>query len=129
MRSRFISFLPAIAWFLLSFYLLTMPGSTLPKQDWFEWLQVDKWVHIFLFGTLVCLCCWPFKKEGRNKTMQKALLFAVLALAYGIVMEFVQRYCVANRSFDPFDIVADGVGSFLPWLWLRSKARLKNAVK
>ena len=41
------------------------------------------------------------------------MIFIVITIgwfAYGIGMEFVQKYLVANRSFDIGDIIADGVG-------------------
>ena len=41
------------------------------------------------------------------------MLVALLALGYGTGMEFVQKYFVANRSFDPGDIAADAGGCLL----------------
>ena len=38
------------------------------------------------------------------------IVIAISWFAYGIGMEFVQKYLVANRSFDIGDIIADGVG-------------------
>jgi VanZ family protein len=34
-------------------------------------------------------------------------------LCYGVAMEFVQEYCIPNRSFDMGDIIADGTGCLL----------------
>jgi hypothetical protein len=112
---RFKAFIPGILCFLLTFYLLTLPGSTFPKEDWFDAIQLDKWIHIGMFGTLVGLFYWPFKNEWLSPGFRvKAILISLLALAYGIAMEFVQKNYIPNRSFDVYDIVADGVGSFLP---------------
>ncbi len=130
-------FWPAVAWFILSFVLLTLPGSSLPSNDWLTGVGFDKYVHIGMFGMLVLLFCggfWKRKKSvgtaentsgGRNhKDIRGFIWIAVFALTYGIIMEFVQRDFIPLRSFDLGDILADGVGSFLgagvSWFaWLR----------
>jgi len=41
-------------------------------------------------------------------------LFAWIALGsgvYGVIMEYVQKYFIPNRSFDIGDILADTIGS------------------
>lgn len=43
---------------------------------------------------------------------------AVLSSGYGVVMEFVQRNYIPNRSFDAWDIVADTAGSFIAFFIL-----------
>ena len=35
----------------------------------------------------------------------------IICLCYGIMIEYIQRYFIPNRSFDVGDIIADGVGS------------------
>ncbi|MEO7312896.1 MAG: VanZ family protein [Chitinophagaceae bacterium] len=73
-------------------------------------------VHIGLFFILVLLFFIPFIKEPISLEKKKLILvnIALAALTYGIAMEFVQKSWIPNRSFDFFDIVADGTGSFLP---------------
>jgi len=39
--------------------------------------------------------------------------WAVAGITYGIVMEFIQKYFIPNRSFDIGDIIADAAGSLL----------------
>jgi hypothetical protein len=110
----------ATAWLMLSFYLLTLPGSSLPTVSWLDAMQADKVVHILLFGVLVW--CWylPFKPFwGQRFLKSKALLVAFLAFHYGVVMEFVQKWFIPNRSFDGWDIVADGIGCALAYLLLQ----------
>lgn len=109
---RFSQFLPAIAWFLLSLVLLCLPGSTLPTYPWLALIHADKWVHIFLFGTL----CFLFGRPLRNSAVPTAeinrwlLMISVAGVFYGTAMEFVQEYWVPNRSFELADIGADSVG-------------------
>ena len=126
MNQRILRFSPAIFWFLFSFYLLTLPGSSLPKYNWFDKIHGDKFVHIGMFATLVILFLFPLRSQWRFPSFIKpALIVAFAALAYGIVMEFVQQNFIPNRSFDLLDIAADGVGSFLPvalyFLFYRNK--------
>ena len=121
MKIRLNAFLPAIGWFLLSFFLLTLPGKELPQQGWFDKIQLDKFVHIFLFGVLVWLWYQPWKTTWNKTFLKYALIISFLAFDYGVAMEFVQRYFVSNRSFDGWDIVADGVGCMLPYFWLKRK--------
>ena len=109
-RNRF--FLPAIVWLFISSILLTVPGSSFPKEDWLDKLWFDKWVHIALFGIMTVLFCWGLsKQENVSKKIKGCfILIGILCLIYGIVMEFVQKCWIPNRSFDMGDIIADGAG-------------------
>jgi len=90
--------------------LLSLPGSVLPKEDWLDKIWFDKWVHIFLFGMLAYLFCFGLKSFSGDK-IRLYLSVGIACLLYGIIMEFVQKYFIPNRSFDIGDILADGVGS------------------
>lgn len=103
------SILPAIGWMILCTILLVLPGSTFPKEDWLSKIWFDKWVHIGLFSIMVVLWC-----RGLQKASKKQYFFIpAAALAYGIIMEFIQQHFVVNRSFDPGDIVADAIGCII----------------
>ncbi|MES2645382.1 MAG: VanZ family protein [Bacteroidota bacterium] len=118
-------FLPALTWFLLSFYLLTLPGSAVPVLNWFNKIQGDKLVHIAIFAIMVILLLFPVQRLSGSPIHFKTILFiALAALAYGVVMEFVQENYIPNRSFDVFDMIADGIGCFLGigcWKYLSAK--------
>ena len=111
-----MKFIPAVCWFIITLVLLTLPGSVFPKQSWLDNLQLDKMVHVGLFSVLVFLFFFPFIKGNITGKKKKQILIwiAIAGLAYGIVMEFIQKYWIPNRSFDVFDILADGVGCFIP---------------
>jgi len=106
-------FILALSWFILTIILLILPGSVLPKENWLDKIWADKWVHFFLFGILVILWCRFFYKKGfEKKNLKKIFLWLMLSgILYGVIMEFVQKYFVPNRSFDLGDIVSDAVGS------------------
>jgi VanZ family protein len=103
------SILPAIGWLIICTILLVLPGSAFPKEDWLSKIWFDKWVHTGLFSIMVVLWCWGLQKKSKKDY----LLFATVALAYGITMEFVQQHFVANRSFDIGDIIADAAGCLI----------------
>jgi VanZ family protein len=108
-----IFFILALSWFILTIILLILPGSVLPKAVWLDKIWADKWVHIFLFGMLVILWCrYFYKMSFEKKDLKKIFLWLMLSgVLYGVIMEFVQKYFVPNRSFDLGDIIADAIGS------------------
>jgi VanZ family protein len=126
LKIKLFLFVPAIIWFFLSLWLLTMPGSQIPHEDWFDTLQVDKWVHIALFFVLCFLFMYPLRKMDIKSSAQLfwLLLITVSAILYGTAMEFVQRDFVPNRSFDVWDIMADAIGCAIAFFWCRKKSRM-----
>jgi VanZ family protein len=109
-------FLQALGWFIFTTILLLFPGQKFPKKGFFlkvPWF--DKWVHIGLFAIMALLVGrWLLKKKNSLERQKQYLLLCGLAcLAYGIIMEFIQKYFVPLRSFDMGDILADGAGSLL----------------
>lgn len=115
---RAIAFVPAIAWWALSLYLFTLPGSAFPKANWLDKVQADKWVHAFLFFVLVYLFLRPLKSAWQQaRAKHFCWLVPVLALGYGIAIEFIQRAYIPNRSFDLGDIMADAAGCLLGAWW------------
>ncbi len=115
---KFSQFIPAILFFLFTFYLFTLPGKEIPKLPWAEKIQFDKIVHMGLFLTLIGSFAFPFNKSNilvkhRNYWF---LLFAIIGIAYGISVEFIQKYFIANRTFDLYDIAADAVGCIIGYL-------------
>jgi len=47
------------------------------------------------------------------------LIIAILVLAYGVAMEFVQKYFTTTRTFDVTDIMADATGVIIAILIFR----------
>ena len=106
-----------VLWFLMILILLCLPGFTLPKSQMLTGIEVDKFVHVFLFGILVFL--WNAHYAQKNSDIQFLLntFFTVylLVAAWGIAMEFVQFYFIPMRDFDIADIAADLIGSSLAY--------------
>lgn len=109
------SFIPAIAWLIISTILLTLPGSTLPKESWLDNLYIDKWVHISMFLIMTVTWCraWLTRETDPVKLKRIFLWIAAASAGFGIVMEFVQLFWIPNRAFEVKDILADTLGSLL----------------
>jgi VanZ family protein len=125
LKERFRYLIPAILWFITCTILFTLPGSAFPKENWFDLIWFDKWVHIGLISILVFLVCWSVYRFNNRLLSDQTILWVVaMASFYGLLMEFVQLYFVANRSFDGGDVVADTVGAvaaglFVRWKWAK----------
>ena len=117
-------FIPAIIYFIITVVLLTLPGAAFPSEDWMSDIQFDKIIHIGLFSLLTFLICYglyrtqksgrmsrPLPADQKSVLKRSFLITAIAALVYGIIMEYVQRDFIPNRSFDSGDILADGIGA------------------
>ncbi len=103
----------AAVWLFVLTLLLILPGSSFPHENWMSKISLDKWVHIFLFSVLVLLWVTGLGRRSPDKFAfrKMAVIVCLAAIVYGIMMEFVQKYWVPNRSFELLDILADTGGS------------------
>jgi VanZ family protein len=117
----FSSRIPALLWTITIFILLALPGNMLPNENHLAIPNLDKYVHIILFGSFVFL--WSFyyasKEEKRNYPLRKSVLILIIACLYGTAMEYVQKYFIPNRDFDIYDITADIIGALMGFLTVR----------
>ena len=107
----------AVLWTILILVLLCLPGSVIPKEPTFKIPQLDKIVHIILFGGFVWLWCLYYRSRQPEVSQQVKWFFYIFLLgsAYGIAMEFVQKYFIPLRDFDEGDIIADLIGAGLSY--------------
>ena len=106
-----------IVWLLMILVLLCIPGFALPKSEFLTGIDIDKFVHIFLFGILVLLWNTHYaqKNTGLQFMVNTFFMVFLLVAAWGIFMEFIQFYFIPNRDFDIADITADLIGSSLAY--------------
>ena len=128
MKPKILYFLPAVTWFVVTFFLMVIPGKDIPKAGFFDLIHFDKWVHFGMFGILVVLFSLPFIKTTVNN-IRVFFYITILAIVYGILMEFVQKFFTKDRNFDITDIMADTAGAlagwwFIKWQW--NKMQQKN---
>ncbi len=109
---------PTAIWSAIIFILLVFPVEGLANKNLIGVPDLDKLVHIILFFILVWLCHF-YIKSSNNRWIQSVTQAALIATAYGVIMEFVQIY--AGRSFSLLDMVADGIGAFLAAIITRKK--------
>lgn len=100
--------------------LLCLPGSLVPGKGIFSLPNLDKFVHVFLFGTNVLFWGWHYghQRLSIRSFKQAIILDVVFTIALGIALEYVQKYWIPNRTFDSNDIIADAVGACLGGIWL-----------
>lgn len=104
-------YLPAMGWIILILFLCTLPGEAIPQTSFLDKLHVDKIVHFVLFGSTVVLLAYGIHKQKGAVSKWALCWMVVLATLYGLAIEFIQKYLVVHRSFDLYDVLADGLGA------------------
>jgi len=123
------SFWPAIGMFLLATALFCIPGDRLPDEDWLGKISIDKIVHIGLFAALVILWGLPFiaranaGTDSQRSLRRTMITIVVMAVLYGVAIEFIQGAFIPNRSYSLADMVADALGSLAGGVLLRSQRK------
>lgn len=110
---------PAIVWALVVLVLTGFPGSYIPKVTGFwEWLSLDKLVHVVIFATLGFLLFYGFHEQYLKSKRRYLYVLAVLlaTMAYGMITEILQRYIFIGRNGNMYDFLADSVGGVLGFL-------------
>lgn len=104
----------ALVWFSFITYLFLLPGKKLPQWGWTKWVAFDKWVHAGFFAIATGLFIVGFSAIQKNN---RHIYLLVSILVYGVAIEFIQLYCIENRSFSWVDIVFDWLGAYLGFTW------------
>jgi len=106
-----------VAWTILIQVLLCLPGSTLPSGGVFSIPQLDKMIHSGLFGGFTAFWCYYYYSKGKSPDRLKTIFFIIylLAITNGIILEYVQRDYIPNRSFDEVDIIVDVIASSIAY--------------
>lgn len=118
-----IKFLPGIAWFFVILVLISLPGKDIPKVSWLDKIYFDKWVHTGIFCLQALLFMLPIALSTLDNKQKLVYFFwiAIATSAWGISTEFIQKYLVVGRSFDPLDWVADSFGALISYVFCRKK--------
>jgi VanZ family protein len=117
LKKKSLFLVAAISFTVLMELLLCLPGSTLPSGGVFSLPQLDKFIHIFLFGGFTGLWCYFFYKTSHDACQLAKIFFYVFLVAAvnGIAIEFIQKYFIPYRSFDQGDIIADLLASSIAY--------------
>jgi VanZ family protein len=102
-----------VLWTFIIAFLCFMPGSLIPNESGFSIPNFDKMVHAGMFGGFVFLWSLYLSNKISDVRLLLRLFFLVflIANAYGIGSEFVQKCCIPLRDFDEADIIADMIGT------------------
>lgn len=125
MRSRIQHLLSnrftARAWTILIFILMAIPGKMLPSEGTTYIPNLDKLVHITLFGGFVYIWSsyYAAKKNKKYNLNKRFTGFLILACLYGVATELMQKYFIPNRDYDIYDIAADATGAIIGYIIVR----------
>lgn len=117
---RFVLPIAALIFFTILFCL---PGSAFPKEDWLSKISFDKFVHIGIFTVLLFL--WSRALDANS--LASYIILIIVAVLYGLLIEFVQDRLVTNRSWDLGDVAADFAGGLIgifAWDWYKKNKPL-----
>ncbi|MEO6681618.1 MAG: VanZ family protein [Ginsengibacter sp.] len=121
-KISFIKFLPGLAWFFIVDYSTLMPGKDVPDVGWFYFPQMDKLVHIILFGGLTLLFCLPYLKTNYSFQKKKNIFIRIslCIILWGLIIEVIQHFFIPGRGFEWLDVLADSVGVLIAyWICLK----------
>lgn len=107
---------PGILWALIILVLVGIPGTYVPKvQSFWEWLSLDKIVHLLIYAILVYLLIRGFTKQSSFiKLQQYAIYFALIfGIFFGLFTEVLQKFVFIGRYASVYDFIANTLGCLL----------------
>ena len=82
--------------------------------------HVDKVAHFTFYFGFVLLGAFCYKENWSEKPLDSVLLkIVVVAVAYSILIEFVQEVMPTHRSAEIFDVFANALGASLAGLLIK----------
>jgi VanZ family protein len=118
----------ASLWVLFILIITGLPGDSFPEIETFwDWLQPDKVVHIFIFGVLSFIILYDARTQYFEQKQRYIFGFAVVVgtALFGLLTEVLQRYVFIGRSGNVYDALADLVGAIAGYLLFSWAARKK----
>lgn len=98
-----------LAWSLvISIIALSiLPGNSIPKYNWLDFLAIDKIGHFIFYGSTA----WSFLKYYKLQNQITSLWkIGILLFFLGVLLESLQYFLHQGRSFDLLDVLANGIG-------------------
>lgn len=108
-------FVPAGLWALLIMFVCLVSPKYIPVVK-FDLFSPDKIAHALLFGILCLLLIWGLNKNN-FLSYKNMFLLTVCTIAYGAVIELLQMVSRNGRNADFDDIIANGFGALLIYLF------------
>lgn len=116
-----ILFTIGIVYTLLITIALLSPTSDIPKIDI---AFLDKLIHVIIHWILSFIWLWyGFSTDKYHITVRTIFVILIICFSYGLAIEALQHWFTQTRSFDVFDLAANGIGSLIGLLtfWIVRK--------
>ncbi len=99
-------------WILFIALLMLLPGRVIPTVHW-DFISIDKAVHLFLFAVLVLMGLIAISnKKLKFLGPNPMLVSIILSIGYGYTIELIQSF-IPQRSYDFADLAANCVGTIV----------------
>ena len=119
LKPLFQNFIPAVIWWLVVLVLMCTPGKDLPDLGfWAELINLDKIIHVTVFGLMAFLFMLPVatRQNANSKQLKQTFIKIALCTAiWGLTTEYIQEFFVPGRTFDLLDFAADAAGGLLAY--------------
>ena len=117
-----------ISWVLLVTVLSLFDFD--PNDEGIPIPHLDKLVH-FVFYLLFVILGGLMWQSGKpmNSTLKKTILWVVIAVLYGLLMEALQDLLPIDRSAEIFDVLANTLGAVMGGLLIKTYFSRTHALK
>ncbi|MFK7755797.1 MAG: VanZ family protein [Flavobacteriales bacterium] len=108
-------FIFTIFWAVSILVLYGIPGSSIPKVDFWSSLGPDKVAHCIIFLVLMCSLSFSVFKQSKYPALRRKTIrnSALVCLVYGIMLELMQSVLFTERYTDILDGLANAAGVLL----------------
>lgn len=106
---RYIWFFPPTA-VAVGIALLSTLFAAPVQVKWID--HFDKLEHAFAYMVLSFTCMLALHKAGKD-SIKVRWVVVLMAATYGILMECIQYFFLAHRTFEWQDMLANAIGSFI----------------
>jgi VanZ family protein len=103
----------SIIWAIIIAIGLFTSGDKLPKHRFFDFEQMDKVLHLLIFGFLQFLILFDIYQNNVIITRKHIIFSLVISIGYGILTEIIQYVLISKREGSIFDLFADITGIML----------------
>lgn len=114
-RSNWFKWIPLLIWVVAICYL---SFSSLENVKLPQFSAADKVAHILMYGVLVYFLSIPL-----NGKINAFSIGVALAIAFSASTELIQHLWITNRFGDPLDFLANVIGIFSAYYFLRNKIK------
>ena len=105
--------MPAIAWAIMTLFLIGTPGKYFPEvKTFWEWLSPDKIIHVFIFSVQTYLVLFAVRLQylsGTNRFFNMLVILGII-FVFAALTEILQKYVFFGRDGNVLDFIADVVG-------------------